>query len=136
MPRLPVPYFRLVDTIDLEASLDGEPIWIRVELFQDAESPEQFRCRTWRAGAYELANPGGVDPETGETASTTEAVLVPWQVPGGIVSDDPFFASSKEAALEAVLADLDAYLTAVRLVEQAEGAEPEVATPSLWPPPG
>ncbi|MCE7960176.1 MAG: hypothetical protein DYH06_19910, partial [Acidobacteria bacterium ACB2] len=74
--------------------------------------------------------------DTGERAASTEAVLVPWQLPGGMVTDEPFYASSKEAAVEAILADLDAALTRLKLLSQAEEASLDPAGSSLWPPKG
>ncbi len=132
----PVPLFRLVETMEVEAELGGGELWIRVELFRDVDRPDQYRCRTWKAGAYDLLSPDEVDQDTGERAASTEAVLVPWQLPGGMVTDEPFYASSKEAAVEAILADLDAALTRLKLLSQAEEASLDPAGPSLWPPKG
>ena len=61
-------------------------------------------------------------------ATAWETIFVPWQVPGGFVTDEPFVAASKEAALEAVLDDLRVYLAVTRHAED-EGEPPAGAPP-------
>ena len=93
--------FRLVDVAEVDALVDGEHAEIRIEVFEDTANAGQFRCRTWRLVEYGLHT---TTLETDDDALDTEwePVLVPWWVPGGFVTDEPFFASSKEAALEAM----------------------------------
>lgn len=123
-PQLAV--FRLVEVAEVETLLDGEPADLRIEVFEDGENPGQYRCRTWRHLEYGLHPPGILDDDNG-LATTWETILVPWRVPGGFVTDEPFFASSKEAALDAVLDDLRVYLAVTRHAED-EG-EPPAGTP-------
>ena len=125
-PHLAV--FRLADVAEVETLVDGEPADIRIEVFEDVSNPGQYRCRTWRLLEYGLHPPGTRDEDDGlETA--WETILVPWWVPGGFVTDEPFFASSKEAALEAVLDDLRVYLAVTRHAE--ERSEPPAGTPPI-----
>ena len=112
--------FRLVEVAEVETVVDGEPADIRIEVFEDAGKPGQYRCRTWRLLEYGLHPPGPRDDDD-SLATEWETVLVPWWVPGGFVTEDPFFASSKEAALEAVLDDLRVYLAVTRHAEDEGG---------------
>lgn len=123
-PNLAV--FRLVEVAEVETLLDGDPADIRIEVFEDSANPGLYRCRTWRLLEYGLHPPGLRDDDDG-MATAWETILVPWQVPGGFVTDDPFVASSKEAALRAVLDDLRVYLAVTRHAED-EG-EPPAGTP-------
>jgi hypothetical protein len=125
-PHLAV--FRLVEVAEVETLVDGDPADIRVEVFEDAANPGQYRCRTWRLLEYGLHPPGFRDDDDG-LATVWEDVFVPWSVPGGFVTEDPFFASSKEAALEAVLDDLRVYLAVTRHAED-EGEPPVGAPPA------
>lgn len=120
-PHLAV--FRLVEVAEVETLVDGEPADLRIEVFEDTTHPGQFRCRTWRIALYGVHPPGQRDDDDGlETA--WETILVPWAVPGGFVTDEPFFASSREAALEAVLDDLRVYLAVTRHAEDEESGPP------------
>ena len=123
-PHLAV--FRLVEVAEVETLVDGEPADIRIEVFEDAANAGQYRCRTWRLLEYGLHPPDGRDDDDG-LATEWETAFVPRWVPGGFVTEDPFFASSKEAALEAVLDDLRVYLAVTRHAED-EG-EPPTGTP-------
>lgn len=123
-PHLAV--FRLVEVAEVETLLDGEPTDLRIEVFEDGANPGQYRCRTWRHEEYGV-HPSGILDEDEGLATTWETILVPWQVPGGFVTEDPFFAASKEAALEAVLDDLRVYLAVTRHAE--DGGVPPVGAP-------
>ncbi len=124
-PHLSV--FRLAEVAEVETLVDGEPADLRIEVFEDAANPGQFRCRTWRFAAYGLHPPGLPDDDDG-LATDWETILVPWSVPGGFVTDEPFFAASREAALEAVLDDLRVYLAVTRHAE--DGGPPAGAPPA------
>lgn len=124
-PHLAV--FRLAEVAEVETLIDGEPADLRIEVFEDSANPGQFRCRTWRIALFGLHPPGLPDDDDG-LATSWETILVPWAVPGGFVTDEPFFASSREAALEAVLDDLRVYLAVTR------HAEDETGGPSGSPP--
>ncbi len=123
-PHLAV--FRLVEVAEVETVVDGDPADVRIEVFEDAANPGQYRCRTWRLLEYGIHPPGLRDEEDG-LATAWETLFVPWWVPGGFVTDEPFFASSKEAALEAVLDDLRVYLAVTRHAEDEE--EPPAGSP-------
>lgn len=112
--------FRLVDVAEVETLIDGDPADLRIEVFEDSANPGQFRCRTWRIALYGLHPPGLPGDDDGLETSW-ETILVPWAVPGGFVTDEPFFASSREAALEAVLDDLRVYLAVTRNAEDESG---------------
>jgi len=118
--------FRLVETAEVQTLVDGDPAEIRIEVFEDAGNPGQYRCRTWRLVEYGLHPPGIFNEDDG-LETVWEAVLVPWSVPGGFVTEEPFFASSKEGALEAVLDDLRVYLAVTRHAEDED--EPPAGTP-------
>lgn len=120
--------FRLVDVAEVETVVDGESAEIRIEVFEDGANPGQYRCRTSRLLEYGLHPPGVVDDDGG-LETDWAPVWVPWWVPGGFVTDDPFFAASKEAALEAVLDDLRVYLAVTRHAEEDDG--PSGGTPPL-----
>ena len=115
--------FRLAEVAEVETLVDGEPADLRIEVFEDAENPGQYRCRTWRFVEYGVHPPGIPDDDDG-LATAWETILVPWSVPGGFVTDEPFFASSREAALEAVLDDLRVYLAVTRHAEDDGGPKP------------
>lgn len=120
--------FRLAEVAEVETLVDGEPADLRIEVFEDAGNAGQYRCRTWRFVTYGV-HPAG-EPEDDEGLATAwETILVPWSVPGGFVTDEPFFASSREAALEAVLDDLRVYLAVTRHAED-EGVPPRGAPPA------
>ena len=118
--------FRLVEVAEVETLLDGDPADIRIEVFEDAARAGQYRCRTWRLLEYGLHPPGIRDEDDG-LATSWETIFVPWSVPGGFVTEEPFVASSKEAALEAVLDDLRVYLAVTRHAE--DETEPPAGTP-------
>lgn len=120
--------FRLVDVAEVDAIVDGEHAEIRIEVFEDTANAGQYRCRTWRHVEYGLHTPT-LDADDDALDTEWEPVLVPWWVPGGFVTDEPFFASSKEAALEAVLDDLRVYLAVTRHAE--EQGEPPAGTPPV-----
>ena len=84
-PHLAV--FRLVEVAEVETLVDGDPADIRIEVFEDAANPGQYRCRTWRLLEYGLHPPGFRDDDDG-LATEWETVLVPWWVPGGFVTED------------------------------------------------
>lgn len=128
-PQRPVlAVFRLVEVAEVEALVDGETAEIRVEVFEDVANPGQFRCRTWRLQELGLHPPGLVDDDGGLETDWTP-LWAPWWVPGGFVTEEPFFAASKEAALEAVLDDLRVYLAVTRHAEEDEpGGTPPVAS--------
>ena len=123
-PHLAV--FRLADVAEVETLVDGEPADIRIEVFEDAANPGQFRCRTWRLVEVGL-HPAIPADEDGGLDTEWETLFVPWWVPGGFVTDEPFFAASKESALEAVLDDLRVYLAVTRHAE--DGSEPPAGSP-------
>ncbi len=123
-PQLAV--FRLVEVAEVETLLDGDPADIRIEVFEDGANPGQYRCRTWRFLEYGIHPPDIRDDDDG-LATAWETILVPWLVPGGFVTEEPFFASSKEAALDAVLDDLRVYLAVTRHAE--DEVEPPAGTP-------
>ena len=118
--------FRLVEVAEVSAAVDGVDTELRIEVFADAANPGQYRCRTWRLAEYGLHSEEAVD-EDGSLATDWQPVWVPWWVPGGFVTDEPFFASSGEAALEAVLDDLRVYLAVTRHAE--DGGEPGAGGP-------
>lgn len=120
-PHLAV--FRLAEVAEVETLIDGEPADLRIEVFEDTANPGQFRCRTWRIALYGLHPPGLPEDDDGLETSW-ETILVPWSVPGGFVTDEPFFAASREAALEAVLDDLRVYLAVTRHAEDDAGGPP------------
>jgi hypothetical protein len=123
----PLSVFRLVEIAEVETLVDGEPAEIRIEVFEDTGNAGQYRCRTWRLVEYGL-HPPGIRTEDDGLETAWETVLVPWSVPGGFVTEEPFFASSKESALEAVLDDLRVYLAVTRHAED-EGEPPAGAPP-------
>ncbi|HMM36423.1 MAG TPA: hypothetical protein PKA62_17040, partial [Thermoanaerobaculia bacterium] len=79
-PHLAV--FRLADVAEVETVVDGEPADIRIEVFEDAANPGQFRCRTWRLVEVGLP-PAAPADEDGGLDTEWETLFVPWWVPGG-----------------------------------------------------
>lgn len=120
--------FRLVEVAEVSALVDGEEAELRVEVFEDAANAGQYRCRTWRLVEYGLHVEGVLDDD-GSLETDFQPVWVPWWVPGGFVTDEPFVASSGEAALQAVLDDLRVYLAVTRHAEDA--GEPPAGGPPV-----
>lgn len=115
--------FRLAEVAEVETLVDGEPADLRIEVFEDAANPGQYRCRTWRFASCGV-HPAGPPDEDDGLPTAWETILLPWSVPGGFVTDEPFFATSREAALEAVLDDLRVYLAVTRHAEDEDGPGP------------
>ena len=103
-PAFASPLYRLVETVEVDVAFGEGSATLRVELFRDLEKGDQFRARTYEARRVPLAL------TEGEEERETAVVLLPWAVPGALVTEEPFVAASVEAALAQVLDDIRTFL--------------------------
>src|SRR4051794_35762590 len=108
--------FELVKVVELDIELGdrSEHSWTtRIELFQDTEQLDRYRCRVWESEMFRLT-PSFPRDEKNEPAHITDGTIL---VVRGIARSEiasllnkPFIATSAEAALEMVVHDLKNFL--------------------------
>ena len=102
------PIFKLLDVYQFDVFLMGDGYTLRVELFQDVEDPEKFRCSFWQIEVLECCYS---EVEEGEAKLNRATYLV--QVDWSSYLDNKFSsfaASSPDEALYLVMNDMREYL--------------------------
>jgi hypothetical protein len=112
-PAVTSPVFRLVQTLELDLQF-GENGWTtRIELFQDTESEDRFRCRVWELEMFRLMPTFPMDENGQPEHVCDDVIMVHRGIPrGGVASlmRETFTAPGAEAALDMVMTDLKNFL--------------------------
>ena len=102
------PIFELVKTVELDLRL-GDNSWsIRIELLQDTEVKERFRCHIWELELFRLT-PTFPQDENGQPAHISDdALMVGRGIPHSVIDypREAIIAADADAALGIVLDDL------------------------------
>ena len=112
--------FRLISTVEFDLDVNGHLLPTRLELFQNSEQDDVFRCRMWERELFRLKPTPHVDESTGRAVEddVDEDLLIErtWEL-----SDDfeAFEAESPEAAINEVIDSL------LRHLEIRPGNRPE-----------
>jgi hypothetical protein len=118
-PAVVSPVFQLVRTLELDLEFSDENAWTtRIELFQDTEREDQFRCRVWELEMFRLTPTSPMDESGNPAHICDDLLLVHRGIPRGEVASlmhEPFKAADAETALEMVFQDLKNYLEHVTL---------------------
>jgi hypothetical protein len=113
--------FELVKTVELDIRLGDDSWSIRIELLQDTEAKDHFRCHVWELELFRLT-PAFPRDENDQPAHISDDILM---VDRGIAHSriaypaENIIASDADAALEIVLDDLKQYLKHVTGEEAA-----------------
>ncbi|MBI4851266.1 MAG: hypothetical protein HY819_05510 [Acidobacteria bacterium] len=104
------PVFELIKTIEIDIEL-GEDSWTsRIELFQDTEKRDYFRCRVWELELFRLTLSFPRN-ENGEPAHITDdSIWVERPFPRSKIDYEGFIASNPDHALQSVIEDLKNFL--------------------------
>jgi hypothetical protein len=112
-PAVSSPVFRLVRTLELDLQF-GENGWTtRIELFQDTEREDQFRCHVWELEMFRMTPTGPMDENGQPLHICDDVIMVDRGIPRGEVASimhETFNAANVESALEIVLVDLKNFL--------------------------
>jgi hypothetical protein len=107
------PVFELVKTVLLDITLAEDYIPTRIEIWQDTERKDRFRCYIWELEYFNLT-PTFPQDETGkprDTCSDVTQVERSWRYARTQRFDyEEFIADSIEAALQMVIANVKAEL--------------------------
>ena len=113
-PAVTSPVFQLVKTLELDLEFGDERGWTtRIELFQDTEREDQFRCRVWELEMFRMTPTSPMDASGQPLHVCDDVIMVHRGIPRGEVASlmhEPFNAASVEAALEMVFQDLKNFL--------------------------
>lgn len=103
--------FKLISTLEFDLEIDGHFLPTRLELFQDTERDNMFRCRMWERDLFRLRPTPYTDEATGNVvdAEEDEELLIErtWELSDEF---DQFEAASPEHAINQVLDALRTYL--------------------------
>lgn len=104
--------FQLVKTVEVDIQLADHAWSLRIELFQDTDQANHFRCHAWESELFRLT-PSFPRDENNLPAHITDGMLL---VERGIAHQkidyplEDIVAPNVEAALEVVLDDLKRFL--------------------------
>jgi hypothetical protein len=80
------PVFQLVRTLELDIQF-GENGWTtRIELFQDTESQDQFRCHVWELEMFRLTPTSPMDERGQPMHVCDDVIMVDRGIPRGEVA--------------------------------------------------
>lgn len=103
--------FKLISTLEFDLEIDGHFLPTRLELFQDTERADLFRCRMWERDLFRLKPTPYKDAATGQMieGEEDEELLIErtWELSDEFES---FEADSPETAINQVLEALKAHL--------------------------
>lgn len=103
--------FKLISTLEFDLEIGGHFLPTRLELFQDTERANLFRCRMWERDLFRLTPTPYKDEATGKmiAGEEDEELLIErtWELSDEFES---FEADSEQDAINQVLAALKAYL--------------------------
>jgi hypothetical protein len=113
--------YELVKTVELDIQFGDDSWSIRIELLQDTEAQERFRCHVWEIELFRLT-PTFPQDENGQPAHVSDgALMVDRGIPRSSIRypEEDIIAADVDAALEIVLDDLKRYLEHVTGEEAA-----------------
>jgi hypothetical protein len=103
--------FKLLSTLEFDLEINGHLLPTRLELFQNTERADVYRCRMWERDLFRLKPTPYTDEATGEMVEgeEDEELLIErtWELSDELES---FEAGSPEAAIHQVLDSLKQYL--------------------------
>ncbi len=103
--------FKLISTLEFDLEVNGHFLPTRLELFQDTERADLFRCRMWERDLFRLKPTPYKDEVTGKLieGEEDEELLIErtWELSDEFES---FEAESAEDAINQVLEALKGYL--------------------------
>ena len=103
--------FKLISTLEFDLEIDGHFLPTRLELFQDTERADLYRCRMWERDLFRLKPTPCRDAATGLMVEEEEdeELLIErtWELSDEFES---FEADSPETAINQVLEALKAHL--------------------------
>jgi hypothetical protein len=105
------PVFELVKVIELDITLGDDFMPTRIEIFQDTERTDFFRCRVWELERFRLTPTFPM--EDGKPLHISDDVIqVERSVTYRISEDlcDGYVAADVDAALQKVIDDLNSFL--------------------------
>jgi hypothetical protein len=105
--------FALVKTVELDLAFSDESHgrWTtRIELLQDTESPDHFRCHVWELELFRLIPTFPMDEGEQPAQVSDDALMVERPLPHRQVDYGDFVAPNADAALEIVISDLKTLL--------------------------
>lgn len=110
-PNITSAVFELMRVLELDITLGDDFIPTRIELFRDTERDDHFRCHIWELEHFRL-NPTFPRDDSGGPAHISDDVIMvergtTYRIKG---FGGSFIASSAEAALETVIAELNNFL--------------------------
>lgn len=101
--------FALVKTVELDIQLGDDSVgkWTaRIEIFQDTEKPDHFRCHYWELESFRLTPTLPMDESGQPREITDDGLMVERHFPQRQVDYGDFVASSTDAALAIVITGL------------------------------
>jgi hypothetical protein len=111
------PIFVLIRTVETEVVLSDDVRWpCRIELFQNIEDSLEFRCRVWQQELFRMTPTFPMDENNDPEHISDEHIFVERGVPGSelaSVRSASFRADTPEAALQAVLDQLESWIDSV-----------------------
>jgi hypothetical protein len=113
--------YELVKTVELDIQFFDDRWLIRIELLQDTEAKERFRCHVWERELFRLT-PRFPQDESGQPAHVSDdALMVDRGIPSSRISypEEDIIAADVDAALGIVFDDLKRYLEHVTGEEAA-----------------
>ena len=101
--------FKLIETLEFDMEIKGHFLPTRIELFQDTERSNRFRCRMWERELYHMRLTMTDKNEPESNFESDEEVLVErtWELSSEF---EDFEAETPEAAMRRFLDSLEKYL--------------------------
>ncbi|MBA2646605.1 MAG: hypothetical protein H0U81_07390 [Pyrinomonadaceae bacterium] len=110
-PNITSAVFELVRVLELDITLGDDFIPTRIELFRDTERDDYFRCHVWELEHFRLTPTFPQDGSGGPAHISDDVIMVErgttYRIRG---FGGSFTASSADAALEMVIAELNDFL--------------------------
>ncbi len=107
------PVFELVKVIELDITLGDDFIPTRIEIFQDTERTDFFRCRIWELEYFHMVPTFPMDKDGKPMHVSDSIVQVERSTTYRIFKDlsyDGFAATDADAALQKIIDDLKSFL--------------------------
>lgn len=112
-PALTSSVFVLVKSVECDIAFSDESKgrWTtRIELFQDTENPDHFRCHVWELELFRLSPTFPINESNQPAEISDDILMVERPFPHRKVNYDNFVAPNPDAALGIVVADLKTLL--------------------------
>jgi len=107
------PVFELVKVIELDITLGDVFIPTRIEIFQDSERTDFFRCRVWELELFHLTPTSPMDENGKPLHISSDVIQVERSATYRIFRDlsyEGYVAADADAALQKIIDDLKSFL--------------------------